>query len=123
MESFPEIFSKRLKSIKGEENLQGWMHFIGIDQPLGAVTSIWGHITYNASFYGSTGVPVPSGREMDFFQTIAHEMQHVQATFLERMVTSFGDIEDTIDSNADIMMRIAYQKFANRRAAECFCQR
>ena len=121
MKRFPEILSKKPRSVRGEKNLQGWLHYFGVDQPLGGVTSVTDDITYNANLYGQNGINIPQGKEDDFLQTLAHEMQHVQANFLERSVTSFGEIEDLIDHNGDLMFKQTYKEFMLERKNQCGC--
>ncbi|QIL80982.1 RHS repeat protein [Diaphorobacter sp. HDW4A] len=114
--SFPEIL-RRPNSVTGVPSLSGTL-----GQLLAGRTDLSGNIKYNADLYGPDGVSVPDCKIDDFLQTMAHEMQHLNESWYDRIGLSTGEllhrispkypsIEDIIDHNADLMYGSTINKF------------
>lgn len=115
----PEVYPNAPNSVTGQAGLTGWRF-----NPIAAATDLSGNITYNADLYGANGVPVPDAQLGDFFQTIAHEMQHMQEDPFDRIGISVGEflglfnpdwsIENQIDHNADLYYFQYYKEYLRR---------
>ncbi|OAI58867.1 hypothetical protein RSP795_22525 [Ralstonia solanacearum] len=120
-ESFPEVLAASPNSVTGVAGLSGV-----VGNPLAGKTDLSGNIQYNADLYGADGVPVKADNLDDFLQTIAHEMQHLNEGWQDRVGVNVGEwirsltghdcwsIEDQIDHNADVMYQRARKKFMQR---------
>jgi hypothetical protein len=87
---------------------------------LAGYTSPGNDIEYNGDLYGNQGHSIPAGQEGDFLQTIAHEMLHVQASLLDKSVTNFGDIHETIDNTAWIIYGQS-KDYYKKSIESCIC--
>lgn len=114
MQNFPDIFGSGPNSVAGSS--------LGPGQA--GHTDLSGNILYNSDLYGADGVPVSDGQLDNFLQTMAHEMQHLSESPLDRIglnvgsvlnaLIGSGSIEDIIDHNADIMYRQTIDQYRRR---------
>jgi len=125
-EAFPELLIAP-KSVTGVFNLSGTL-----GQTLAGRTDLSGNIKYSADLYGYNGVPVFRSQEDNFLQTMAHEMQHLNESWRDRIGLNIGEwangispklpsIEDIIDHNADLMYKATINKFKDKIHRDC-CQ-
>ena len=98
-----------------------------LGQPILGYTDYSNNVEINADNYGDINTPVSEFLTMEFLQTLAHELQHVQQGSLEKFLTH-GTLHDIIDSNADIIARNALNTYKQRikhpgKGGGCGCQK
>ena len=107
----PETLVVPPTSVTPVKDLHNWLQL-----PLQGYTDTDNNIQINASEYGDSNSPVPDYLTFEFLQTLAHEMQHVQQSTFEKLLTH-GDLHDIIDSTADIIAHNSLNEYLRRKKA------
>ena len=104
----PETLVVPPTSVTPVQDLHTWLQL-----PLQGYTDMDNNIQINANEYNDINHPVSDSLTWEFLQTLAHEMQHVQQSTFEKMLTH-GDLHDIIDSNADIIANNSLNEYRRR---------